>query len=91
MSGVWWRRVDFARSNDIALYRLHCYKDATAIDIGALVVTLFGIFTEVATGSRMCRVLTFFKMKHSSPLNYLNVNQLYIKRPHLEIKNTTSE
>ncbi|KLQ39182.1 hypothetical protein ABR32_13010 [Enterobacter cloacae subsp. dissolvens] len=55
-----------ARGCNQALNRLHGDKRTAAINVGTLVITLFGIFTQIATGSRMCRVLTFRTMKHTA-------------------------
>ena len=37
-------RVNGSRSNNKALYRFHCHKRATTVDVLALVVALFRIF-----------------------------------------------
>jgi len=37
-------RVDGSLSNNKALYRFHCHKRATTVDVLALVVALFRIF-----------------------------------------------
>lgn len=42
-----WSVINFTWSDDAALYRLHRYKRAAAIDICTLVIALFSIFTEI--------------------------------------------
>lgn len=50
---------------DIALYWLHGHESAAAIYIGALVVTFFRVFAQIATGARMSCMLTLRAMKHT--------------------------
>lgn len=59
-----WSKINFSRSDDKTLYRLHRHKSATAIDIHALMVTFFSIFTKITAGTCMCCVMTLRAMKH---------------------------
>jgi len=63
------RRWDYlTRRNDKALDRFRSDKGATAVDVSALVIALFGRVREIATRASVGGEVAFWTVKHDEHL-----------------------
>jgi len=72
---VRWRWHDFTRRNDKALDRFSGDKRGAAVDVCALVITLFGRVSKIATCSSVGGVMAFWTVKHGEHLRAFMMRQ----------------
>jgi hypothetical protein len=65
------RWYDFTRRNDETLNRLSGDKRATAVDVCALMITLFCRVRKIATCASVGGVMAFWAVKHGEHLIYV--------------------
>jgi len=65
----------FTRRNDKALYRFSGDKRCAAVDVSALVITLFGRVSKIATCASVGGVMTFWTVEHGEHLRALLMHQ----------------
>jgi hypothetical protein len=65
----------YPRRNDKALYRFSGDKRTTAVDVSALVITLFGRVSKIPTSTSVGGVMTFWTVKHGEHLEAIMMHQ----------------
>lgn len=72
---MWWSGNNCSWRNDKALDRLSGHKRCAAVDVCALVITLFGRVSKIATRASVGGVMAFWTVKHGEHLRALLTHQ----------------